>query len=546
MRSFAGDAIAAEPRIYAYAESPMLLPLAPARGASGEDLSRPASRWRPSRPPILQYGSGEPIPARLVFLEAQPANNPGATWLPAPAVWSATGWEGTALPTWSPAGGFWALLVPPSADGARQVLRMNGTALPIVWLAPPPNSTDAARAPQLDFDRSALRELGGLIEGAASDPLQAWRIRLLTDRLRASELWPVAPPAPSDPALAALADQLEARWRSAVGALERDDADLASEFVARLTAVVRTPDGMALPAWAPDDSALTAVRGALLAPLATSASRVEAVRSWLIATPEALAWIVDDSAWSAGSDGRLSRRVTVAIANLTRTPVVASCAPVGRPALNAARIPAHGVAEFSCTLEAQDAPAAPGVIARAGGWSATLAFHGMPLRAAPPGFVIGPLLPRWDLPSLRAGVARSPDRRAAAVAMLQRAPTDAETWEVYVECSGADDGDVVSVWFGPFGAASSVVRVGPGASEGNRFHRQGARWWAAITVPAGAVDPESLLAIGVMRQSATGAVWSWPRPMALAQREPARAVVNLSNWGSLIESREPARGSGTR
>ena len=533
IRATPGDAVAAERRIYAFTESPLLLPLAPARTPEKPSPTGTASAWRPSRVPTVQYDSGAAVDVRLLYFEVRPQQDPSLSWLPSPGVWSVIEWSATLDPAWKPAGGFWALLVPPPPGGARQVLRFNGSALPVFWLPRPPASTNAARAPRLDVGRDSLRALGAAIAKSAEDPLQAWRIRILTDRIRASELWATPPNPPADPALAALADQIEARWRAAIGVLEGDDPALGAEFVARLTAVVGLPSGAALPAWPPDDSSLGAVRAALLAPSGTKASRAGAVRSWLASTPSAVAWVIDDS----GPPGppETARQARVMIANLTDQPAVASSAPLGKPAMNAARLAAHQAARFNCAFDAE-----VGVIARAGGWSAPLPMLPAARRAEPPGLLMGPLIPRWDLPSLLAGTPRAPDPGTACVAMLQRSVADPSQWEIYVECSGARDDDVVSLWLGPFEAPSSVVRIGPGASGGPPIHREGSRWWALVSIPTGAAAPDEPLLIGIARAMGSAVMWSWPRPVAPGQTEPGRAAVDLSAWGSMLESQPAA------
>lgn len=535
MRARPGDAVAAEPRIYAYSQRPLLLPLAAARPSEAPEPAGAPARWRPSAVPRVQYESGPPVDARLVFIEATPQDNAGLPWIPAPARWSVIDWALTQDPAWNPAGGFWALFVPPPPDGRRQVLRFNGSALPIVWLANPPASTDAARAPRLDLDRTALRALGGLLEAIAADPLQAWRVRILTDRLRATELWATPPSSPSDPVLGALADLLEARWRSAIGVIERDDPVLGAEFVARLTAVVRLPSGVAVPIWPPDDSSLAVVRSALLAPTGSKATRIQAVRAWLASVPPAVAWMVDDNESDAPGSAAPLRRALVTIANLTSEPVVSSTAPAGKPALNAVRIPSHSSERLTCPVELQPGSGVVSVIARAGGWTTTLTAGAGARRVEPPGLLMGPLLPRWDMPSLLRGAPSAPDAREACIAMLQRSATEPTRWQVYVECSGAAARDEVTLWFGPYNGASVVSSVGPGVAQSPAVQREGARWWSMVQVPESALRPDGRLLIGVMRRAASGAVWSWPRPMAPGQTEPARAAVDLSRWGSLIE-----------
>jgi len=360
------EAAAAERRIYGYADLPLILPLI---GSGAEARPEGDVYWRPRRMPRVQYSTGSEAEVRLVYLQAEPRAPGGVSWLPSAPKWVVIDWEATAAPGWRPEyPGLWAIVIPPpppaplgveegtessrrlrlgvlspatgrSGDsdsggvgvvaprrwrGGGEIVRFNGTALPIFWLSgavterekepslrggsgsvSSPTVTDTARAPRLDLERGALRGLGVLIRDWASDPFLGWLAGVTLDRLRASEVWGENPAVASeDPVIAGLALLNERRWRSALAALERDDPELGAEVVARATAVVRLPDGSAVAAWPLDTQALDSLRGALLAPGSSKDSRMVAARSWLGSVPAAVAWITDDDAGGIGGGGR--------------------------------------------------------------------------------------------------------------------------------------------------------------------------------------------------------------------------------------------------
>lgn len=240
--------------------------------------------------------------------------------------------------------------------------------------------------------------------------------------------------------------------------------------------------------------------------------------------------------------------VSVVIANLTNKPVIGSTAVEGRASTNAGRIGAHGSAVFGCVVEPEERSGR--IIARSGEWSVGLGALSGAFVAGPPGLMLGPLWPALNLPAWvgvgaqQGGggggpVVVQPTARDACVGMLSRRPMasgGSEEWEVYIECNGATETDIVTVWFGPVGEVGARLRVGPGVremDEGGRrvaaITREGDHWWSVIAVPSRAISGDGRLLIAVSREQ-EGRRWSWPRPLGPGQVVPSSGVVDVSRW----------------
>ena len=153
----------------------------------------------------------------------------------------------------------------------------------------------------------------------ALSPITRWRWRLLVDGLD-----PARDPAPNldgtsapgvpivprfaDPAIEALAQQNEDRWRVALAWLWFADASVARRVKDRVAAVARfaVPSvsgdasvqgvhiGRVAPLWTTDHSELDMLLADLLEPSIDAFARVRLAQRWLDAQPPAAAWIKDD------------------------------------------------------------------------------------------------------------------------------------------------------------------------------------------------------------------------------------------------------------
>ncbi len=116
----------------------------------------------------------------------------------------------------------------------------------------------------------------------------------------------------------------------------------------------------------------------------------------------------------------------------------------------------------------------------------------------------------------------------------------------------ADQLGHLRLWFGPFGAPTAVLRINPdgtvidqtgGATALAPAHvrttQVGEGWACWVPVPAGAVEADGTLRLGVERTDARGVRSAWPRPMLPWQREPGRAALDASTWDRVPPNAAP-------
>lgn len=409
--------VPAEPRVFVIPGTELVLPLihgvgtAPGSDRGGEDdgrgggfLAEPA----PGAVPVLAIDGVGAVRSRLVLIDAGPeeSGDRGAveSWLPPTPRWSAQAWDpgvaGSVPPRGSPRA-FWALIASIPAEAAGRGVRLDGRALSAVWVEPPPR-TEAERAVRLEASVDEWRALGRELLPEALDPLRRWRVRLLEDRVARGVLWGTQgpPPAIADPAIEALAQQTELRWRAALEALRRADAGLAAEVVVGVTAVVRTPAGPLLPAWALDDPALVRLRTTLIDPRSSATSRVEAARDWLDGLVPGVAWVIDEGsgAREQGGDGEPSARVEVGVVNLRASAVSATIAPgdATTPSAPIDLAPMSGASVVVVVPGPRGGALVTPSEVRFGRRRLTLAPVTAALAAGPPGLAMS-LSPQWTL-----------------------------------------------------------------------------------------------------------------------------------------------------
>lgn len=519
----AASAAPSERLIAVFAGRTLVVPLA---GPAGETAQ---GGWRPDRAPKVEWGSDR-AKSELRFFCAPTAGGPAVGWLPRAAEWETSTEAGVRDGAARP--GFWAIVLDAPVSERGKPLRVDARAIPTVWLEEPPRSVDAARLPPIEADEESVASLVALLGGSATDPFQRWRTSIALDRFRGEHELPL----PANSGVADLALQNELRWRAALAALARDDADLAADLVARITAVVRSPEGTLLPAWSLDEPGLVLLRDDLLDPDSSSARRVERARSWIQTDAGAVAWCVDD----AGSLPGAGPYALVGVANIARQPQVVSLAVEGEAAKNPVRLPGHASVALRAFFDAQASggPIGSAVIARVGGWTRALAVGRDALAPRPPGLVLGPLLAQWDLATWRAGVPVPVIGERAAVALLAPA-TDLGSWTLYLESrfppGEPPSREIIRVHLGPREGESRVVEVGPGASGSLPVAFDHDRWRAVVTLPI-AADAQ-MLTLGLERVEDSGRRSSWPRAMMPDQpRGPGRALIDLSAWGGLQRS----------
>lgn len=613
---------APEPVLYAVRGKPLVIPLSLAPGSEPPEAVEVAFGTAPAQSAPLFWVQLErhPIPA-LGGLAEQAA----ARWL---------GWRDrwTVAPAWHAlrpgARGFLAALASPPDGREPDSIQIAGARRPLVWIpavnghTPPP--LRAPESPYLDAANRLLRD----------DPAQRWKAGLY----RAQDITPFVGRRDDgrDPLLEALADQLAARWSTALKKLAEADPALAHRVASTLGGVVRfgeAPDGstIALPCREGDPIGEEGLLRELLSARFSPEARVAAARAWLQARRRTLVWVVDDASTTEGLVGRAA--ATISVANLDGTPVAASVDAGFGPQLATAapgevtRL-APVIGGVAPQVEDQIAASLWGVPAevlpdpadrarrarigdeltvRAAAETFTRRVRTTSVPASPPGAPIGPLLTEWTMPGLiaRAGTPADPASIGLAgtpapgpehltIGVLYREAKLGESasadspnaagrepgWTLYLECAlppppaaleaGATappepgaaapvGDDAVRLWFGPFGQSTFILKIGrdgvvidetprpaasagsaeprgvasmPGVGQGVRLVREEDRWVLWAHVPAGCIQ-DGLLRVGIERIDGHGERTTWPRPVTPWQREPGRAVIDLTAWGAL-------------
>ncbi len=448
----------------------------------------------------------------------------------------------------------------PAAGGA--VLRIAGATVPLDRRgAPDPDSAArlAAGTPTpLGVDSpGAIVGLFAALQPGLEDPSIRWRGLLLADRLERAGLSSIAEriraTRPTGVAVAAVARSIEVRWRLALGRLERIDAGLAADLLARLTLIVTTPDGVAIPAWTPPraDTGLDIMLEDLLNSSLSDTDAAARVRAWLAEGAEFLAWVIDDAGLSAPGAGVVLTRAGIVDFSGRGGIAQATLDGAGAPG------PRLSVAPYSPAIVAASAPIEPGaasITVEHLGSSVVLSAAGRALDAGPPGFRVGPALEPWSLETWRAGspVVAGGDR--ATLALLRRRVGGA--WEIYIECRTPPEpppGDRVRLWLGPTGRPFAALVADargfifdelmeqPEVSAPRTpivISRRGDRWSCVIDLPERAIEPPGVVRIALERLDDAGDRRTWPRPMMPGQIEPGRALVSLTRWLGFDPARE--------
>ncbi len=512
----------AEPVVFVLAGRDVVIPIVPEEAVTGA--------WRPAGEPEVAFVTGERVGSEVYWVSGAAREEPMTWgWLPPTVEWRAltlgevvAAYEAGHDPQASP--GFWAVLVRLSARASGRELRLDGRPIRVRWLADPPVKTDAGRGPQPRASAESLRALGELLREEDGDPLRRWRVRLMLDRWSAERLWVDRPSGELDSrVLEALALQNEWRWRAALTALGRTGPDTAADVLARLTAVVLSPDGVLLPAWPLDDSEAARLRAVLLRAGSDDDDRLNEAQAWLASLAPAVAWVVDD-----GVVVESARRVRTAVAELTGKRARVSVTPEGATAEDSRMVEEHETIVVT-TEAAVGARAVEPMKVQAGRWGGRAAFRATALGVSPPGLTIGPLLPQWRMAGWLGGTPGEADADWTTAGLLHKSESG-DGWEVYVECrvaAGAENpgGDVVRVYWGAAGSAERVIEVRAGVV--------GDRWSATVPLPAEAIGADGTVRLSIERVDARGARSSWPRPVMPGEAEPARALIDLKGWGEL-------------
>ncbi|MBZ0171578.1 MAG: hypothetical protein K8E66_04290, partial [Phycisphaerales bacterium] len=154
----------------------------------------------------------------------------------------------------------------------------------------------------------------------------------------------------------------------------------------------------------------------------------------------------------------------------------------------------------------------------------------------------------WLSPEIDART--SPPRTPRLAGLITRKPTGenaGSAWRVYLNFDANDSvHHETRIWIGPSARTKAVVTIGlDGGLDLQRFDGAGSTLGepraevsrrsdrparVEVTLPAGSVEPDGTLHLGLEFVDQAGNRWSWPRPMLPWQIEPARRVLDTKAW----------------
>lgn len=462
--------------------------------------------------------------------------------------------------------GFAVFLIPPAAMG--QGLWIASHRISPNWLVSSRTIADRdASVPWTSPLDSKSRNSPGVIaacEAEAANPFRRWRSRLAMGTLLPTQdivEHPTETDRFADPALEVIAEQVEERWRVALGLLWADDRATCERIRRRLTLAAEVM-GQIVPVWPTSQSQLDDLVNQLLDPRLAKGELARAAEQWESALPTCAAWVVSDAS-SIDAATRLPVAEIGAI-NLTGEARLARLAgenaDLGAGGGELSRVePLRTIRLLLSPLPDYGVLPARKARLQMGDWTKALVMQGSLAHAQPPGILLGPLEPDHTLstftngPNPDAGV----DRVPAAVSLIRSASATAigrkasEGWMLHVEFAGlppelassAAGPPTMRVWTSTTGRGRAVVTIPTSDMAGPPDDVT--RGWAAQVPIALETTSDGVLLIGVDFTDALGRHYAWPRPMFPWQREPSRAAIDLLTWDGLQPPGAPQRGATT-
>lgn len=443
--------------------------------------------------------------ARLVWIGIRPGQprssdvllSSAFRWMGRPAEWFSLSAPKTPD---SDAIGQWVVLITAPSESLGSSLWLDGRRVFPRWSKDPPFESAKALAHGQAFT-SDVSPLGrNALNEAARSPFERWRVRLAKGRRVFVPESDAAEDRFSDPALEALAQQIESRWSTGIERLRASDDELAVRVTTRLALMLDFGQGVVVPAWSgsadsdasdPQSQALATLLNDLTEPTLSAQQLAQRASVWLDAQPPAGTFVLDDAGLSDGATRSTLTRIGTA--NLKGGLVAASVSLAGKSpeivSIDGLRVVTQSVAiatQVSGALpdSTRASPSDPSgslvpsaarlAIAtgagvgvgevpvlearvRVGEWETPRRIVPLAVKATPPGFVIGPLSPEWTRETLMLSMtdpALTPVTPIAErswscgglVLRDDRASSDARpgdpnaptSWMVYLECRGVN------------------------------------------------------------------------------------------------------------
>lgn len=523
------------------------------------------------------------IPASLYRITVQPNATP--SWLGPTGTWSAV--PAASADAQSP--GYWALFVHLPDATETYSLEIGSRRVRLDWLPPQsslrrlsddPSHDLAWRSPVPASRRNAPRLLE-LIEPIRHDPHQRWRVTLLENGLtpplkpigvqggliQRTDVIPAPDPSAgfNDPVLEALAEQIEARWRTGIARLWMIDPVLATRLRQRLVAVADFGEGQVAPAWPGAEARLDLLLADLLDPTLPPGKRIDRVGGWVDRLPGAASWVVSDH---NGRDPILGLPVcVVGAANLRDTTTLAwADGDVADRTPEPVELPASDVLRLSVTMPSRlsesGRPAPGSLTVHAGSYRAEHTVVSSPLPATPPGVRLTPFTEDLTLATWRDEAPVVADPNWATAGLFYKTPSrddpDALIWSIYIECRVAPGlawsdrpPETIRIWFGPDTRSLSTLQLSttdgierttatgtpppsppspPEPLDRAWVILEPGRWICQTPVPADVIGEDGTVLVGIERIDGRGVRTSWPRPMLPWQIEPGRVAIDTGRW----------------
>lgn len=503
---------------------------------------------------------GRTIPLELYWAAPEYTNAP-SNWITDFGLWSAVPEEKS---TANARRGVRLIAFSPPADAIGQGLWIGSKRIELQWIPSASmlaGETNAQWTPRLDEAQRNNTALLTHISPEATNPLTRWRFKLLTEGLSPATMRSDDSASFSDPIIETWARQTEAIFRSAIRKLRKSNPAnpvTADAFIHKLTQIITFPDGHLAPLWPSTDADLLGLVEDLCHQTVTPESAVATIEDWLNAQPPAAAWVRDDAA-GIGTIPESTTPVifsSLGVVNLANKPALATLHSSGTPQL--ARLESGAATERLISTLSSPGANLPQATVNILDWEFQRTIASIPIKLAPPGLSIGPLVPDWTMPALLRSdetsllAVRPADIQITLTCNSQSisglGPEALSGWTlIVISLAPATSGETFQVYFGsttqPYGSIDlssegSLKTTGFGGSCQTLITKLPTGWGCQISLPRGVIDSHGLLSLGISTTRPGLGRASWPRPQFPWQTQPARVIFDTSTWGGLTSGPE--------